>query len=55
MNGVAVILLCASVAVLLVVAYLLLEVDYEARRDVRRLERRQAAVEARRRTMRVLP
>ena len=37
------------VAVLLTVAYLLLEVDYETRRDVRRIERRQRYVDERRR------
>lgn len=49
MTGPVVLLLCAGVAVCLVVAYLLLEVDYEARRDVRRMERRQRYVDERRR------
>lgn len=43
MNGPAVLLVVAAAAGLLTAAYLLLEVDYEARRDVRRMERHEDA------------
>lgn len=42
-TGPAVILIVAVIAALLTVAYLLLEVDYETRRDVRQLQRREEA------------
>ena len=55
MNGAVVLLFVTAITFLLVAAYLLLETDYETRRDMRRMEQRQRAVDARRRTMRVLP
>lgn len=43
MNGPLVLLVCGAVSALLTVAYLLLDVDYETRRDVRRLQRHEDA------------
>ena len=42
-TGLVVVALCTAITLLLVAAYVLAEVDYETRRDVRRLRRHEEA------------